>query len=328
MTGISQDGYEDYALISRLISEARQREERERCLDAQLSDSLSLEFAKNGFPGGVIKAFGDRKKHIIAAGEDPDGNLITAPRIREFIENIADVRLGESEYFRRGRTVLLETEARRRFSVESASATIGGSSGEVSGDAAITFESRDDYFYSVISDGMGSGELARETAEFSLKFLSSALDFGGFCDTAMHLLNHILLKRGEECSATVDLFELDLLRGDAIFIKSGAAPSYVKRDSSIFRIRSETAPIGLMRSIDSERVRVEIKEGDIIVMLSDGISAAPEDAPWLLELLSEPPRSSMKEYAEYILSAAVKNSRTGDDMTVTVARIKAPNDKK
>jgi stage II sporulation protein E len=137
----------------------------------------------------------------------------------------------------------------------------------------------------------------------------------------LELLNNIVRRRGEECSATIDLFSLDLIRGDAVFIKSGAAPSYVKRDSSIFRVRSETAPIGLMNHVDAERMRVEVRPGDYIILLSDGVSSSPEDAPWLLELLAEPPRRSLKEYAEYLLAEAVKRSSTGDDMTIMIAKI-------
>lgn len=318
---LTSDGYEDYRLIAKLINEARSAEERERSADPELSASLETVFKECGFSGGVIKVFGERRRHIIAAGEDPDGTLITSPELKSEIERLADVTLGETEYFRRGGTVLMETEAVPRYSVEYASATMPGPTGEVSGDVAESFASESDYFYSLISDGMGSGELARETSEFVAKFMRCALR-SGFSETVLHVLNHVIRQRGEECSATVDLFELDTITGDAVFIKSGAAPSYVKRDSSIFRIRSETAPIGLMKSIDAERVRVEIKDGDYIVMLSDGISSSPEDAPWLLELLADAPKRNIKEYAEYILSAAVQNSRTGDDMTVAVAKIK------
>ena len=76
-----------------------------------------------------------------------------------------------------------------------------------------------------------------------------------------------------------------------------------------------------MSSVDAERMRVEIKDGDYVIMVSDGVSSTPEDAPWLIELLAEEPKRNLKEYAEYILSAAVKNSRTGDDMTVVVVKI-------
>ena len=313
--------YEDYRLISKLLNESRAADESERLADPELCERLSLLFAEFGFEGGIIKAFGERKRHIIAAGDDPDGSLITSPDLRAGIERTLDTHLGEAEYFRRGKTVLMEVSSARKYSLESAYATISGASGEVSGDVTSSFESGDDYFYSLLSDGMGSGELARETADFVSRFMSYALSFGGYRDTVMHLLNHIIRRRGEECSATVDLFELDLITGDALFIKSGAAPSFVKRDSSIFRIRSESAPIGLMSSIDAERMRVEIKGGDYVIMLSDGVSSTPEDAPWLIELLAAEPKRGLKEYAEYILAEAVKNSRTGDDMTVVVVKI-------
>ena len=313
--------YEDYRLISKILNESRATDERERLEDPDLSERLSLLFSECGFEGGIIKVFGERRRHVIAAGDDPDGSLITSPELRLGIERILDTHLGEAEYFRRGKTVLMEADSARRYSLEAASATISGPSGEVSGDVSTSFESGDDYFYSLLSDGMGSGELARETSEFVSRFMSYALAFGGYRDTLLHLLNHIVRRRGEECSATVDLFEVDLITGDATFIKSGAASSFIKRGSSIFRIRSESAPIGLMSSVDAERMRVEIKDGDYVIMLSDGVSSTPEDAPWLIELLAEEPKRSLKEYAECILAEAVKNSRTGDDMTVVVVKI-------
>ena len=134
-------------------------------------------------------------------------------------------------------------------------------------------------------------------------------------------MNQSIRTRREECSATIDLFELDLLHGGGIFIKSGAPPSYIKRDSSIFRIRSQTAPIGLMRSIDTERISVEIKKGDYIIMISDGIAEIAEDAPWLLLLLGEPPKNNLKDYASLILNEAKKNASSNDDMTVTVIHV-------
>ena len=76
-----------------------------------------------------------------------------------------------------------------------------------------------------------------------------------------------------------------------------------------------------MRSIDTERISVEIKGGDHIIMISDGIAEIAEDAPWLLLLLGEAARRDLKEYASLILSEAKRNGASGDDMTVTVIRI-------
>ena len=191
----------------------------------------------------------------------------------------------------------------------------------MSGDTISSLESSDDRFFALISDGMGSGELARETSRFAADFIEAAAEIGATKEGVIHMLNHALRSREEECSATVDLFELDLLYGSGLFVKSGAAPSFVKRGTSIFRIRSQTAPIGLLRSIDSEKIRLEIKSGDHVIMLSDGITDSAEDAAWLLLLLGEEPPENLNDYALLILNEAIKNRKTGDDMTVTVIRV-------
>ena len=75
-----------------------------------------------------------------------------------------------------------------------------------------------------------------------------------------------------------------------------------------------------MKTIDSERIQAEVRGGDYIIMLSDGISAT-EESPWLLELLTRPSKDSARAYADYILAAAKKNSRSHDDMSLMVIKI-------
>ncbi len=312
---------DDYRVISKMINEARLRDDAERALDQALSDKLSEVFSAHGFPDGTIRAFGERKKHIICAGEDIDGCKITAPELKSALEAAAGIKLGTPEYFRRGDLVLMECSAEPKIRCELATAGLAGSEKEISGDTQLAFESKDQRFFSLISDGMGSGDIASETSGFVADFLRGMLMHGYSKDTVLHILNSIIRGRGSECSATVDLFEADLLSGEALFIKSGAASSYVKRDSSLFRIRSRTAPIGLMRTVDAERIRVEVRHGDYIIMLSDGINQSPDEAPWLIELLSAAPKRDLQEYADHILKAAAKNNPPRDDMTVSVIKI-------
>ncbi len=312
---------DEYELIGRLLCEVRFSDMSERAPADELTEPLCRVAEEFGFEDGVIRAFGKRRRHFILAGMDEDGQLISSERLRLGIEAAAGVKLGAPEYYRSGKMALMECDAVRAYAVECASGMLAGDEREVSGDSVLMFESSDERFFALISDGMGRGEVARDTSGFVVRFLERALDFGASKDTVLHLLNNAMLRRREECSATVDLFELDLICGEATFIKSGSAPSFIKRDSSIFRIKSSTAPIGLMKSIDSEKIRVEVREGDIVVMLSDGILQTAEESTWLLELLSRKPKQNLKEYAELILSEAKKNSRTGDDMSVIVARI-------
>lgn len=312
-------GADQYDLLGKLISEARLADRREKAQDTPLTERLTKVLQDMGFRGVSVKVFGERKKRFIIAMEDEDGKDITRPEILRKIEEVCGLPVAAPEFFRKDKCALMECGVGRGFEAEVAFSSSSGGT-EVSGDSLTAFSSDDDRFYAICSDGMGSGEEAKRTSDFACKFLKCALGIGS-PETALHLLNSTLLGRGGECSATIDIFALDLFDGSATFIKSGAAPSFVKRDSSIFRIKSSTAPIGLMKTIDSERICVEVKGGDYVIMFSDGVSEIAEESPWLLELLSKPPKETPKAYADYILEEAKKHSKSRDDMSVIAVKI-------
>ena len=312
---------EDFGIIAKLINEARIDDEREKALNESLSERLKDVMTDAGMIDGVIRAFGERRPYFILAAEDESGSKITAPELKKNIEHIADVRLGTPEYYRKGKMALMECPSEKSYAAECAMSSIAGEREDISGDTAIAFESEDGYFYSLISDGMGSGKEAKETSAFVAEFMQRALEFNPEGQTVLRILNHTIRHRHRECSATVDLFSIDLYRGDAEFLKSGAAASYVKRGSSIFRIKSKTAPLGLMKNTDAEKIKIDLESDDYIIMLSDGIAQSAEDTPWLLDLLSKPPKRNLKEYADAILAAALKNMPRSDDMTVLVTRV-------
>ena len=312
---------DEYELISKLINESRLSDERETAHNPTLSESLSDTLKENGLSGGVARVFGERRPHVIIAAEDEGGEKISSRKLREDIENKLGIKLGAPEFFKRGKMALLECGAARSYRVLCATAVASGSGDEISGDTAAAFESCDDRFFALISDGMGSGEVARETSSFAAGFVERALAHGASKETVLRLLSEAIRRRGEECSASVDLFEFDLICGAATFLKSGAAPSFVKRGSSIFRLRSETAPIGLMRRIDTERIAVEVRGEDFVIMLSDGICGCAEDTPWLLELLAKPAPTEPRAYADLILREAKAHTGCRDDMSVIVLKI-------
>jgi len=316
-----------FALLAKMMNEARLSYEREREMDEELGEGLSAVFSECGFPGGVIRAFGDRRKHFIMAGEDSDGLRITAPELKTKIEGVAGVKLGTPEYFRRGNMVLMECEAASRYKILSGYAAAPSDSGEVTGGSMRVFSSEDNCSYAIICDGMGTGEVAGRTSAFVCELLSALLGAGASVGTMLHLANTLIrsgasAEGAEECSTTVDLFEIDTVSGEAVFTKCGAAPSYIKRKGSLFRIKSETMPLGLLKSVDAERIRAEVGDGDYIIMMSDGISRPDaEDTPWLVELLNKPFSGEVSAFAELILKEAIRNSDRRDDMSVAVLKV-------
>ena len=312
---------EEIELISRMIAESRAKDEEEKATNDTLEEMLYRAVSGFGLSGATVKVYGRLRPHIIVALDDDEGKKISSPELIATIEKECSLSLSKPDYYKSGRASLLECDVRKTLSVTPASVGACRSGESVSGDRCSMFESEDGRFYSLIADGMGSGECAASTAEYATELLKSLL---GFCEasaTVLRFVNRLLRSRDPNYSTTLDLFSLDLYNREASFIKSGAAPSYIKREGSIFRITSRTAPLGIMKDIDAEKIKVQIYPGDYIIMFTDGISASESDAPWLVELLSRPFSNEPKELAEKILGEAKKIKGTPDDMTVAVIRV-------
>lgn len=313
---------EDMSLIASLIEEARLGDDSEKAANEVLKDKLLNIISSADLKFADVRVFGVRRPYFLIACEDESGEKILGAGLRDKIEESLGVKLESVDYYRNGRTALFEARTGKRLFAECASVSRAGSRDKISGDTARAVESKDGRFYSMICDGMGSGTEAKEISELASDVLSRTLPLLPFSESLLALLNHLVTKRGEECSVTVDLFSLDLVTGKGAFIKSGAAASYVKRGDSLFRIRSHTAPLGLMRELDSELVKVEVEDGDYVIMLSDGVSQNMEDCPWLYSLLVSVKDIPVKELAAKILDGAKAHSDLSDDMTVSVTRIK------
>ncbi|MBQ2724302.1 MAG: SpoIIE family protein phosphatase [Clostridia bacterium] len=198
------------------------------------------------------------------------------------------------------------------------------SRGGVSGDAAVSFEA-DGRFYTVISDGMGSGKEAALTSGVCVTLLEKLIRSGAELETALKMLNRVIRATGRETSTTVDIAEIDLVTGEARFVKSGAAPSFVLRDGGIFRLQSKTVPIGIIRALDAEMIKFDIAEGDTIVMVSDGAARSYEEVPWLLDMMTADEtvlHGNEKEAAAKIVKEAARRGSM-DDITCAVMRIRS-----
>ena len=317
----SESTTEDFAGFLKLVGDGKDYLLEKRELDTELSDKLDGVLEKLGIRGGIIRAFGERRKYIICAAEDRDGTLISSPELKSEIESASSLVLGTPKYYRRRDIAIMESEAAEKYKIKASYLTERGIEGEISGDSVGFFESDELYAYGVISDGMGSGSAAKRTSEFALRFLKAASSYGASRVTAVHMINSIIRRQKEECSASLDMFCFDKVTGDAEFIKSGAAASYIKRNGSLYRIKSETMPLGLMKRVDAERVKASVEAGDVVIMISDGVCEPSDDAPWLVEVLNEACDDDLRNLGSRIIASARMNNRKRDDMSVLVMRI-------
>jgi len=215
-----------------------------------------------------------------------------------------------------------------QYSVQTGTASIAKEPQAVCGDTSAVVEVNQGKLALILSDGMGSGSKAAGESKATVEYLKKLLEAGFSVDTAVNMVNNaLLLKEPEENFATVDLAIIDSYSGEAEFLKVGAASSYVKRLGEVTTIKSAALPIGILGHIEAEVVKWTLSPGDIIVMVSDGISdinvPGGNKESWLAKYLREAGNVSAQEMADTIMNKAILllDGSIGDDMTVMVAQI-------
>ncbi len=356
----------NYGDITTILKDALENGSEEYESDIEESGKVFDILSSAGMrPRGVV-VYGKRCRHVVARGV-VSGDKISAEKtaeIRRDISKIVGAELGEPifEIGKDGNVMIMHSKpAIKAYCAHGGSNTATSKPSDeyvdeyvavdpfsteienVCGDTTSAFLTDTSYFYSLISDGMGSGGEAAFTSNVCAMFIEKMLCAGNRADITLRMLNNVIrsenLGVGAECSATVDLFELDLMNGAASFIKSGAAPTYVARGGTVYKISSRTMPVGIIKDADARITRFDTQKGDLVVMISDGCCPDSEDCTWLVEYLcayakknakgktdeSDGERNKVCErIRDELLVEASKNyptDRTPDDISVSVILI-------
>ena len=196
-------------------------------------------------------------------------------------------------------------------------------SGEtVSGDAGTYFKRPDGKLYLLLCDGMGSGPEANRESSLAVRLLEQLLQAGVSTRHALSTLASALALRGEDTGGftTVDLLQIDLFTGEGELFKLGAAPTYVKKGSSVQRLSGSSLPAGLAEGDPSalDHFTLRLSPGDCVLMISDGICASGDDQ-WLKERLKQFDGLSPRDLARELITHSPQEAT--DDRTALVVRI-------
>ncbi len=347
--GFFASSYED---INEILRDALESDGEEYATDSEAAEKIFDLLYELGFRAGGVVVYGKRCKNIVIKGI-PSADKLSAKNadsVRRAVSDAVGSPLGEPifEVSRDGSVMRLSS--RPLFRAKCARGNIAADSclsdepvldtselyvdpfkeqsadDKICGDTSNSFITSSSYFYSLISDGMGQGEEAAFVSGVSSMFIEKMLSAGNRADITVRMLNNLLrnenMGRGGECSATVDLCELDLLNGTASFIKSGAAPTYIARSGTVYKVYSRTMPIGILKDTDTKISKFDTKKGDIIIMMSDGCCPDSEDCPWLVEFLCE--YMSKKEKVKALGGDECEALK---DKLLLLARKNAPKDK-
>lgn len=344
----------DYAAIAELLNDALEEDrlsaEDYKC-NREAADGIYEYLSEVGITVGGVVVCGkknSRRQKVIVRGEGFDHTPDGLDALRNRIGEICGVPLtpprfeaddegGESE------VMTLYSDAKMNASYSGSTVPAGADAADafpppltgdtpdgayeppaVCGDHIAMFRTDNAYFYALISDGMGSGEDASLTSDICAMFLEKMLSAGNRVEISLRMLDSFVRSKntgtGEECSATVDLMELDLMDGQAVFAKNGAAPTYVVREGTVYKLHAGTMPLGIIKETSHQLLRFRMHPGDVVVMVSDGITAGNDECPWLVDLLSSPMPENMDSLRRDIIKRAL-TAGSEDDLSAIAIRV-------
>ncbi len=182
-----------------------------------------------------------------------------------------------------------------------------------------------------LSDGMGFGARAAEESSAVISLMENFLEAGFDQNITIKTINSILMLRSrEEMFATADLCVIDLVGGQAEFIKIGGVPSYIRREQRVEIIRQPALPIGILEEVRMENITVPIQDEDMLVMVTDGILDAfatmGDGERALADFIATQDTTNPQELADYIMEEALFHfdGEAKDDMTVMTGRVWKP----
>ena len=198
---------------------------------------------------------------------------------------------------------------------------------KVSGDNFIHTRLKDGKYVIALSDGIGTGKKANESSMQVLAMLQNLLETGFDKDSSVQLITSSLISKNEETFATLDVAILDLYKGNIEFIKSGACPTYIKKNKKVQIIKSNSLPAGMINQDNIQVFDTDIQSEEIILMCTDGILDSNVEYKnkelWIKYILEYIETKNTKKIADIILNEAIDNNfgKIKDDMSVIVCKI-------
>ena len=199
-----------------------------------------------------------------------------------------------------------------------------------SGDSYSFGQNKVGEYVTIVSDGMGSGPEAGLESEAAIELIEKFME-GGFSETTMlNAVNSIMgMKFSEdEKFTTLDMNSIDLYTGEVKFTKVGASMSFIKKGAEVEVINSSSLPFGILDDINITPIKKKVKQGDIIVTISDGVIDVDKgnigDYSWIVDYLKGE-QNNPELISREILELA-KNKCDGkvlDDMTIVVSKLYA-----
>ncbi len=275
-------------------------------------------FISLGIPKQNVTVYYDSRKAIHI-----EANIISEKRLyeRKIATELSDI-IGRNivcdSIIKQENTYRLKFIQQEKYSLTVAQTNRNKDGERVCGDSFTTFKSKSYRQILALADGMGSGNEADRLSSLTLDILKNLLENGFGEEKACSLVNSTLLLGGDGQSfSTLDMASIDLFNGRADFYKLGAAPTLILRDGKAYEIFCASLPAGILGESKAEHRNCKLRDGDMIIMLSDGVDIDQK----MLSVCKDNAKENPITLCERIMETATVDGKADDDMTIAIAKV-------
>ncbi len=315
-----------YAGMARLLKDAEQNSTQVNERDTVFEKKISEALKQADIPFSSIQCHSEREKNTTIHGIHLDRIPFGAEELKKYLYSKLAIKITEPSFDISEKNDYVMSFCRAcALRMEYAQVTKSGKDDEVNGDTVSFMQGKNNFFRALICDGMGSGRDAAASSRLAVLFIEKMLETDTEKGIILELLNTALMSRSYESFSTVDLLETDLLTGKSVFIKAGAAPTYIIRTGKLYKIFSATPPVGIIQGFTTEITRFSVEPGDVIIMVSDGVVPNNEDSAWLAQLIKLDVAKDAPEIAKEVLEASEEINIRADDVSICVIKAVSEN---
>lgn len=192
-----------------------------------------------------------------------------------------------------------------------------------SGDTHALTKISQDKVLVALSDGMGSGLDAENVSSTSLSLIESFYKAGLNDALILDTVNKLLSINTEDFFTALDISVIDLKNCSADFIKYGAPYGFIVNENGIKIVEGSSLPLGIIDGLKPSIATTPLNDGDMVLLLTDGISDAFNNSGAIIDFLRTLPAKNPQTLAEEVLNKAISlnDNQVKDDMTALAVRI-------
>lgn len=310
--------------ISQMLQELANELDNDEQYDTLCAARISSALKEVGICAAECICHKDKYGRLTVEATAPDNGfgLINKLKIMKIAQNVCDRDFDPPTLVRNGEQLILTLTERAKYTAEFGVSQINCKGSTICGDSYNYFYDGKGRAVIVLSDGMGAGGRAAVDSAMATGLISRLVKAGFGYDSSLKILNSsMLFKSTDESLATVDISCIDLFTGQIELLKAGAAPTIIRRSGIAGKAQSTSLPAGILREVGFDKATVKIHAGDIVLMMSDGVSDS--GTQWIYDELECWGNGTAQSLSERIANEARRRRSDGheDDITVMAAII-------